>query len=136
MPTLTRTYIKSALVYLVLALSMGVWLAAGELLPAPPGLLPTYFHAFLVGWVTQLIFGVAHWMFPKFSRDQPRGNEQIGWAAFWLLNLGLILRIVTEPAQTALNATLWGWLLTLSAILQWLGGIGFVLQSWPRVKER
>ncbi len=136
MPILTRAYIKTSFIYLALALTLGLWLAAGSLLPSPPGLLPVYFHLFLVGWVTQLIIGIGLWMFPKFSREQPRGNERLAWAVFVLLNAGLVLRAIAEPIHATEPAPFWGSLLALSALLQWLGGLGFVALAWPRIKER
>jgi hypothetical protein len=33
-------------------------------------------------------------------------------------------------------AALWIWLLAASALLQWLAGVGFVANTWGRVKER
>ena len=133
MPPLTRWFIKSALACFVAALLVGVSLAARSLVNLPPvfaALQPVYFHLLMVGWVTQLIFGVAFWMFPKFSREQPRGSERLGWATFALLNIGLLLRAVGEPQAGA------GWLIALSAVLQWLAGMAFVINSWARVKER
>lgn len=139
MPLLTRLFIKSALVYFVTALLVGLLLAARSVLDLPGalnGLSPVYFHLLMVGWVTQLILGVAHWMFPKFSRDEPRGRELLNWATYWLLNGGLILRVIAEPARAASSAPLWGWLLVLSALLQWLAVMAFIANLWPRVKER
>jgi hypothetical protein len=50
------------------------------------------------------------------------------------LNLGLLLRVVGEPAQLAGAGG--GELLLLSAGLQLLGGWAFVLNIWPRVKAK
>ncbi|HRJ42679.1 MAG: hypothetical protein KJZ86_20410 [Caldilineaceae bacterium] len=139
MPYLTRLFIKSALAYFLAALLAGLLLAARPVLDLPPivsGLGPVYFHLLMVGWVTQLILGVAHWMFPKFSQTQPRGREWLTWTIYGLLNGGLLLRILAEPARTVSAAPVWGWLLALSALLQWLAGMAFVAQLWPRVKER
>ncbi|MCI0393752.1 MAG: cbb3-type cytochrome c oxidase subunit I [Chloroflexi bacterium] len=136
MPTLTRWYVKSALAYLVAALLVGAMLAARSvwLLPAfLGGFGPVYFHLFMVGWVTQLIFGIVFWLFPKFSKEQPRGREWLGWAVFGLLNAGLLLRVISEPANAQAPGGVWGWLLLLSAGLQWLAGLGFVANTWPRV---
>ena len=58
---------------------------------------PAYFHLFLVGWVTQMIFGVICWMFPIITRAQPQGNERLGWFSYILLNVGLLLRVIGEP---------------------------------------
>jgi hypothetical protein len=139
MPTLTRWFIKIAMVYLAAALLVGLALSIRPLLTLLPfvgALSPVYFHLFLVGWVTQLIFGVVYWMFPKHTKDQPHGNE-VGWlATFWLLNGGLLLRVIFEPLQTLQPEPIWGWLVGLSAFLQWLAGLIFVLNTWGRVKER
>lgn len=49
------------MIYLAAALLLGAVLAARSVWTLPAwmgGFGPIYFHAFLVGWVTQLIFGV------------------------------------------------------------------------------
>lgn len=139
MPSLTRWFIKIAMIYLVAALLVGAALAARSMgsLPAVIAALgPVYFHLFMVGWVTQLIFGVIYWMFPKYSKEKPHGSEGLWQATFWLLNGGLLLRIGAEPLQTLQPQASWGWLLALSALLQWLAGLAFVVNTWSRVKER
>ena len=125
MPPLTRWYIKLSLVYFVAALAASVWQAAG----GPLWLTPIYIHLLVVGWITGMIFGVAYWMFPKFSKEQPRGADGLAVATFALFQAGLLLRIVAEPLQA-------GGLLVLSAVSQWLAGVGFIANTWPRVKER
>jgi len=80
MPALTRWFIKSALIYLVAALLLAFLLALPKTIDLPHFLsfmTSAYFHLFLVGWVTQMIFGVIYWMFPIITRVQPRGNEQM-----------------------------------------------------------
>ena len=139
MPALTRWFIKSSLIFFVAALILALALAANSLWELPAfvrALGPVYFHLFLVGWVTQLIFGVVYWMFPKHSMEKPRGNESLAWAIFWLLNAGLILRAVGEPLNTLRPGSGWGWILAISALLQWVAGSGFVINTWQRVKER
>jgi heme/copper-type cytochrome/quinol oxidase subunit 1 len=138
MPRLTRWFIKSSLVYLILALIIGVLQTAGALssLSGLSRLSPVYFHLFLVGWVTELIFGVVYWMFPRYSTEKPRGHERLGWAVFGLLNLGLLLRAVGEPLNAGQPGGLWGVLLAVSAVLQWLAGAGFVVNTWPRVRAQ
>ena len=139
MPALTRWYIKSAMLYLVAALLLGVLLALNSLMRLPGFISfmgPGYFHLFMVGWVTQMIFGVIYWMFPIITRDRPRGSERLGWATFGLLNAGLLLRVAAEPLVALRPSTAWGWLLVLSALLQWLASLFFVFNSWGRVKEK
>lgn len=73
MPLLTRTFIKTAMVYFSLALLVAVLMT----LRAPTDMFPVYIHL--------LVFG---------------------------------------------------WLLFLSAILQWFSAVAFVVNSWPRVREK
>ena len=139
MPPLTRWFIKSSLLFLVLAGLAAFLQAANSLFSLAPlfsVIGPVYFHIFLVGWITQLIFGVVFWMFPKASMQKPRGSESLGWASFALLNMGLVLRIFSEPINSLSPSVGWGWLLVLSAVLQWLAGLTFVANTWQRVKEK
>jgi hypothetical protein len=132
MPPLTRWFVKLSLVYFVAALTGGVWQAAG----GPIWLTPITIHLLVVGWVTGMIFGVAYWMFPKFSPERPRGVDRLAVASFVFLNTGLLLRVVAEPLQVTSPSRAAAWLLVASAILQWLGALAFVLNTWPRVKGR
>ncbi|MBN8620956.1 MAG: hypothetical protein J0L63_18735 [Anaerolineae bacterium] len=139
MPLLSRYYIKAGMLYLLLALLANVLLASSSTLGLPPAintLRPVYFHLLMVGWVTELIFGVAYWMFPKFTRELPRGNPLAGWATFGLLNIGLIVRVVAEPLVTIKPEWNLGWLLVVSALCQLAAVWLFVVNTWPRIKER
>lgn len=137
MPALTRWYIKSAMV----CLALGLLLAAVQAMPAwaPAAVAaagPAATHLVVVGWITQMIFGVAYWMFPKFSAASPRGSDRVAVATFVLLNLGLAARVVAEPLQALRPGPLAAAALALAAAAQWLAGLGFVTNTWPRVKEK
>ena len=136
MPTLTRWFIKSAMLYLVAALILSIAMQSPLRGQAPFLVIvwPTYLHLLVLGWLTQLIFGVALWLFPKHSPARPRGSDLLGWATFFLLNLGLILRTILEPWPT-LGAPR-GALLILGAAAQLAAGWLFVINTWPRVRER
>lgn len=139
MPPLIRWYLKAALLYLVAALAMGSAIAGNSVFGITGYarlLMPVYLHLFIVGWITQLIFGVALWMFPKQSIERPRGNETVNWLILILLNVGLLLRAVAEPVSSISPVVFWGWLLAFSSLLQWAAGIAFAYQAWQRVKVR
>ncbi len=139
MPPVTRWFVKTSLVYLIAALLTGVILAAGALgadWPLLTGLTPVYFHLFMVGWVLQMIIGIVFWLFPKYSKERPRGYEWLAWATYVLLNTGLLLRVAGEPLLAQYPGSRWGWLLAASALLQWLAGVCFVVNTWPRVRGR
>lgn len=132
MPLLTRIFIKTAMICLAFALVLGILLASGM----TNGLFPVYIHLLVFGWLTQLIFGMVFWMFPKYSLEKPRGSEALGWWTYALLNIGLLLRAIAEPIQSARPNPLGGWMLILSASLQFLSGLLFVVNSWGRVKVK
>lgn len=144
MPLLTRTFLRTAILYFVAALVLGLLLAARPWLGAAgagwlAGAWPVYWHLFMFGWVTQLIMGIALWMFPRYSKEQPRGNETLAWIAYGCINLGLLLRLVAEPALAAgggstVPLAVAQALTATSALLQAAGGLLFVLLIWPRVK--
>lgn len=139
MPPVTRVFVRTGLLYLLAALLTGLAIVAQAPLRLPQWvtfLTPAYFHLFMVGWVTQLIIGVAYWMFPKWRKERPRGSDLLAWSCYGLLNAGLLLRVVAEPIHATQPRLLLGWLLVFAALLQWLGGLAFVLNTWPRVKVR
>jgi hypothetical protein len=139
MYTQARFFIRTALVYLLAAFVVGGVILANQGLALDgriAALLPVFYHLLMVGWITQLIFGVALWMFPPLSRQQPRGDERLGWLTYGALNAGLVLRAIGEPLYAWLSAPWLGWILALSALLQVLASWAFVLASWPRVKAR
>ena len=139
MPTLTRWFIKTALVYFVTALALGTAIQSRSLVTALPALSviwPAYIHLLMVGWITGLIFGVAYWLFPRSDRLRPALSERLGWAAYGFLNTGLLLRVVTEPVAALDPATPVRWLLPLAALLQLGGACAFAALIWPRVRAR
>jgi heme/copper-type cytochrome/quinol oxidase subunit 1 len=131
-PKLSRWFIRTAMIYLLASLVAGVLQMTSPSLGAL--LWPVYLHLFVLGWLTQLIFGVAFWMFPRRLAKAPHGSQRLGWTTYWLLNAGLILRAVGEPALTLGART--GWVLVIAALLQLGAGWTFVFNTWPRVKER
>jgi hypothetical protein len=139
LPILTRLWIKTALVYFVLALLLGILLAgqsAGLIHLPVQSLFPSYIHFLAVGWISQLIIGVVFWMFPKYTQNKPRRSEGLGWVTYITLNLGLLLRLVGEPLHATTNATWAGWLMAASALLLLIAGTAFVINTWGRVKEK
>ncbi len=144
MPTLSRYFIKIGLIYLVVALLMGTIMRLQSIMNLPSQiqlLRPVYLHLIFIGWVTQIIMGVGYWMFPKLSREKPRGNERIGWAVLILLNVGLILRSISEPGilisgdNEALK-TSFAWMLAFASMLLLGAGWLFIFNTWGRIKER
>lgn len=122
MPLLSRLLIKTAFIHLFAGLAMGAFWSH-----------PSVFHVLTVGWLTQLIFGVAYWLFPRHSKEFPYGNHRLVAIAYALLNGGLVLRILSEPRA---HDNLWGSLLLVSALVQATAAALLVIYFWSRVKTR
>ena len=139
MPRQVRYFIRTALGFLLAAFLVGglVLINQGLTIDGRIGtLLPVFYHLLMVGWATQLICGVALWMFPHASRERPRGDERLGWFTYAALNTGLLLRVIAEPLHTLRSAPWLGWLLALAALLQMLAIWVFIVAIWPRVRHR
>jgi hypothetical protein len=139
MPPLTRWFIKSSFVYLVGTFAAGVLAvvdAAWDVIPGPAQITPVYYHLFMLGWVSQLIFGVANWMFPTYSREAPRGSDRLGRAAYGSLNGGLVLLVLGEIMRAATAEQAANWLQALAALLLWLAGASFVANTWGRIRGK
>jgi hypothetical protein len=108
----------------------------------------THIQVLVVGWLTQLILGVAWWLFPPLAAglrsDAPlpirrgqsqRGNERLFWVTFVLLNIGILLRAVGEPLYGWTGLGLFGILAGVSGVFLLLAAIAFVANMWSRVRE-
>jgi len=139
MPRQARVYIKMAFVQLLISLFVGALLLINAGLRWQSGLnvlLPVYYHLLMVGWATQLIGGVALWMFPVHSRERPRGDERLGWIAYGALNGGLLIRAIAEPIHTLEPRDWSAWGLVVAALLQVCAVWLLVVILWSRVKGR
>lgn len=137
MPTPARWLIKTGLLYLVAALAVGLWRtgqAVGLVPGAPVTLWLPQLHFLTVGWITQLIFGVAFWLFPRPPAGLTTRWTALVWIAYGLLNGGLLLRFLAEPGWMSPPLEQWG--LGLSAVLQWTAGLLFVVHFWPRIHSK
>jgi len=136
MPPLSRWLVKSGFAALVAALLVEL------LLVRPPGLWPGLpdaalhlgaIHLLTVGWLLQVMVGVAFWMFPRHPIQPPRGSSGLGWTGFGLLNTGLACRLVGESWYLGFGGPRWP--LMLAAVLQFAGVVAVVGLLWPRVRS-
>lgn len=130
MPRLSMLFVRLSLIYLVLGFTLGAVLLINKALAFYPltwSLLPIHIEVLMMGWFVQLAAGVAFWILPRISGPAPRGNEQLVWLSFWLVNLGIGL-VIGEAIFSIPPLLLSGRLLELAGVL------AFVAGSWNRVK--
>lgn len=90
MPLISQFFIKTGFIWLIISL----FLFGYQSIDATVRIL--YHHTLGLGWVTQIILGVAIWMFPRWSNELPKGPMWMWWTSYVALNLGLILRLISE----------------------------------------
>lgn len=130
MPKLSRWFIRSAMIYLLLGFTIGGLILANKGIAVYPQiwrLLPVHIEFLLMGWTVQLAMGVAFWILPRFYTERRR--ERFAWLAFVLLNLGCWF-VVTDALRIPQSQLLLaGRMLEICAIL------AFVFHAWPRIKR-
>ncbi|TGL44598.1 hypothetical protein [Leptospira perdikensis] len=134
MPKISRYFIKSGMVYLL----FGVLVYGLAEFPGTKWdvhLMPVYWHMIALGWITQIIMGVSLWMFPKGKNPSPKEGSSFAWIAYFALNLGLCLRIVSEPFLYG-NKEVFILPFLCSVFLQLVGILSFVFEIWPRLKPK
>lgn len=136
MPKISRYFIKTGVVYLLAGVLLAI-IAEIPALSTAPLLLPVYWHMLVIGWITQVIMGVSIWMFPRKQRDRKKTDSRAAWSAYWLLNSGLVLRLLSEPFLPLTdNSTVLTTMMILSGILQVSAFIAYTAEIWPRLQSR
>ena len=123
------------MVHLVAALVLGL----AQAVPALGGLVPwwpVYIHLLVLGWATQMIFGVAYWMFPREGALDLARVPWLGWICFVTLNAGLVLRAIGEPALATSHSDAVVVTVIVAAALQLASVVAFVALGWRRVRAR
>lgn len=86
MSNITVWFVKCALVYLVLAMLLGIYMTVvGPLSPYKP----IHTHLNLLGWLSMMIYGVGYHILPRFSGN-PLWSEKLAKAHIWTANIGLV----------------------------------------------
>jgi hypothetical protein len=105
MPRVAAWFIRASLCHLVGGFILGGLLLASKGVSLPPGLWAlrgVHIEMLLVGWMIQLVLGVAIWIFPRFVIHQrPRRSAVTAWLAFVLLNVGVVLVSLGGAAAAA-----------------------------------
>lgn len=134
MPRVSRIFIKTGLIYFLTSLIAGVALEIESV--TFPALMPLFWHMLMVGWITQIIFGVSLWMFPGRTREEGFKPQLWGWLTYIFLNTGLIFRVIAEPMLTGSSNEFWNIMILLSAVLQVAGGATYLIEMWPRIQSK
>jgi hypothetical protein len=141
MDRLSSVMVRASFIWLLAGVVIGGLMLTDRVMPGEWRLWgsPTHGHILFVGWFLQFALGVAFWLLPRRRTPQhPLGyDERVALAAVIALNLGLLLRVIGEPAERAGFASGWTLLgLAASALLQIAAVAQFVWMLWSRAGRR
>lgn len=103
MTKLVRRFLKTAIVFLILGLLLGLVLSAAlelRLFEAPYPVRVAHTHLILVGFVMMTIMGVAQWMFPRPTPDDTRNRPERMELVWWVMTVSVSLRAAAELAAS------------------------------------
>lgn len=123
-----KPFIKAALVWLGLGVSLGVAMAAH-----PQWIIyrPAHVHMNLLGFVTMMIYGVAYHVVPRFF-GHPLHSRKLAGGHWWLSNAGLLC-MVDEFMMAPHAATFGVPLLVSGGTLSALGAFAFIYNLWRTI---
>ena len=130
MPPLSRWFIRASLVYLIFGFTLGGLLLSNKGLGFYPPIwrwLPAHIEFLFLGWMVQVVLGIAYWILPRLTGSAPHGDERLAFIAFVMLNLGICL-IVAQSIFLVEGLSLVG------RISESLGAVLFLAAVWQRIK--
>lgn len=151
MPLTSRVSVKASFLYLALGAVLGATLLINRWVPlgsAVSALRVTHVQFLVLGWLTQLIVGVAWWLLPPLpiglQKDAPlpvrrgqaqRGSEAVFWAMLACLNAGILLGALSAPLHSWTQVDLFSTLADVSGLFLLATAVLFVVNFWSRVRE-
>ena len=115
MPRVSIWLVRAALLHLLSGSLLGGFYLASKAVGRPlwvAGYRPAHVEQMLMGWMVQLVIGVAYWILPSRS-DRTVSHVGLMWAVLALLNGGVLLAAAgpTLPGRCAetLAVALFAW---------------------------
>ena len=138
MTPLVRRFIKTAIVFLMIGVSLGLYMLVRRELfgewPAPY-IVSAHTHMVFIGFVMFMILGVALWIFPKPARNDQRFRPVLIEVVYWLLLSGTLLRFVSELLRAYTDMPLLVWLVLLGGFAQVVSFLLYVWTMWTRIRS-
>ena len=133
MPTLSRYFVRSALLCLGIGFTIGGLILAAKGGAGDPrvwGWLPAHILLLLDGWLVQLSLGVAYWILPRVHISE-RGRRTWAWSSFIVFQIGILFTLVSllSPWWPSVGA-----LIAPAVIIQGIGIGLFAIHALPRIR--
>ena len=132
-----RLFIKTAIGFLIVGLSIGIVLMVRRELFGVwpnPRLASAHMHAVLIGFVMFLILGVALWLFPRPEKDDRRYSPTRIAICYWLLLFSTGGRVLSEVVRALVESRAWSWAVVITSIGQAAGLMLYFWTMWNRIR--
>ena len=130
MPRLSVWYVRTSFLHLMLGVTYGALMLTAKAAPDWAWawrLFPSHIEQIAFGWMLQFAMGIAFWALPRYLHPPKRGDERPVWAAWVLLNIGVLL-LALSPWLTG------DWTRLAGGLAQVLAVVLFAVHAWPRIK--
>ena len=137
MHSLARRFIKTAILFLAVGVAIGLWMIIRRELYghyATPFETSAHTHALLVGFMMEMICGVVLWLFPRPEKGDIRYRPRLAEAAYWLLTVGTLGRVIAELARPTVASAALRWTIVVCGSVQVIGLFLFFYTVWSRIR--
>lgn len=137
MHTQVRRFIKTAIGFLAIGLVIGTWLLVRRELF---GIHPTSYessahvHALTVGFVLNMILGVALWLFPRPDKADTRYSPRIVSVSYVMLTVATAGRVAAELLRPHADAAVLRWAVVVFGVAQTSAVLLFFYTMWSRIR--
>lgn len=97
---------------------------------------PVWIHMLVLGWMTQWIFAISIWMFPRSKKGYRERENLRTWSMMISWNVALIARVTFEIQIMETSYDLRQVVLGLSVLLFWIATVLYVAEIWPRIRVK
>jgi hypothetical protein len=136
MPTLSRYFIRSALICLGIGFTLGGLILAAKGGAVDPRVwiwLPVHIALLINGWLVQLTMGVAYWILPRILLGD-RGRKSWAWAAFVIFQIGTVCGLLSLLRFWFPAESIFGALFAIGITAHLIGVLCFVVHAYPRIR--
>ena len=131
MPRLSVFLVRASLIHLGIGFLFGAFILAHKgtaTMPWAWQLFQPHHEIMIFGWTIQFVMGISFYILPRFSQRVHRyGVVRLGWASFWLLNMGVSLVVLASLLNQEVG-------ILVGRVLSLLAVILYVVMIWSRIK--
>ncbi|MFA7288957.1 MAG: hypothetical protein WC055_08750 [Melioribacteraceae bacterium] len=136
--TTVRYFVKTSIIFLVLGILTGLYMAYTKYIGKVGyslELVSAHTHAVLVGSVMMMIMGVALWFFPRAEKSDTKYNPDLIFVVYWVMTIATGGRFISQVIMSFYYSDILNILIFCFSALQIIGMILFFYSIWGRIRS-